>query len=155
MDALPRFDPAKLPAKYSPQRSAASRSAPTAAAAVQPPPDAGVVEYEAKYGTGRCGRAVAVRRDGSAAAYWPSGDMAVTVDAEYGSGTGQPAEDAGRESTAADTAPSSYRMMAMYRTGSGVAVSWDATGGFVQYPTGGLMLMYSSTNGTGKLYAFV
>eukprot|EP00198_Chlamydomonas_reinhardtii_P009788 XP_001699125.1 predicted protein [Chlamydomonas reinhardtii] len=39
----------------------------------------------------------------------------------------------------------------MYRAG-GVAVSWDsAGGGFVQYPSGGLMLIYSRSTGAGCL----
>lgn len=155
LDALPRFDSAKLPARYN--GALAKRAV---AEAVKPPPDAHLVEYEAKYATQRGGgKAVVVRRDGSAAAFWPGGDMAVTVDAEYGSATVATAsgpsdssdddEGGGREGGRA-AAPVSYRMMVMYRAG-GVAVSWDAQGGFAQYPSGGLMLIYSRGTGSGRV----
>ncbi|GFR51360.1 hypothetical protein Agub_g13784 [Astrephomene gubernaculifera] len=170
LDALPRFDETKLPSRYSGAQVPRSR----APAPVKPPPEAQLVDYETKYPAQRGGgRAVVVRRDGSAAAFWPGGDMAVTVDAEYGMTTAAAAEvalgsrgsgDVGdasgggggggspMASAAAATTPLSYKMMVMYRAG-GIAVSWDAAGGFVQYPSGGLMLMYSRTTGSGTCYS--
>ncbi len=43
-----------------------------------------------------------------------------------------------------------FKLMAMYRTG-GVAACWEsAGGGFVQHPTGSLMLRYDARAGTGQ-----
>ncbi|EFJ51758.1 hypothetical protein VOLCADRAFT_87559 [Volvox carteri f. nagariensis] len=162
LDALPCFDSSKLPTRYN-GAIAKPRSASTAAVA-KPPPDAHFIDYEAKYPAQRGGgKAIVIRRDGSAAVFWPGGDMAVTVDAEYGSayatapassegssddGGGEVADGGGR----ASVEPVSYKMMVMYRAG-GVAVSWDAQGGFVQFPSGGLMLMYSRSTGSGTCYS--
>ncbi|KXZ43227.1 hypothetical protein GPECTOR_97g765 [Gonium pectorale] len=162
VDALPRFDPTKLPVRYSgAPRARAAGSGPPAQPVRPPPPDAHVIDYEAKYPVNRGGgRAVVVRRDGSLAASWPGGDMAVTVDADYSSpeapeaqGDGGAAGDGAADGGGDGDAPRcSYKMMAMYRAG-GVAVSWDAQGGFVQYPGGGLMLMYSRVTGAGTCYS--
>ncbi|GIL71140.1 hypothetical protein Vretifemale_1751, partial [Volvox reticuliferus] len=162
LDALPRFESAKLPARYNGAQAKPRGSAGPAAAA-KPPPDAHLVEYEAKYPAQRGGgKAVVVRRDGSAAAFWPGGDMAATIDAEYSNayatlmGSSEGSSDGNDESdgsgSRASVTPVSYKMMVMYRAG-GVAVSWDAMGGFVQYPSGGLMLIYSRSTGSGTCYS--
>ncbi|GIL46629.1 hypothetical protein Vafri_3582 [Volvox africanus] len=162
LDALPRFDSSKLPARYN-GAPAKPRGSGGPVPIAKPPPDAHLVEYETKYPAQRGGgKAVVVRRDGSAAAFWPGGDMAVTVDAEYGNayatlagsseGSSDGSGEADGSSSRASVAPVSYKMMVMYRAG-GVAVSWDTMGGFVQYPSGGLMLMYSRSTGSGTCYS--
>ncbi|KAG2484683.1 hypothetical protein HYH03_016512 [Edaphochlamys debaryana] len=170
VDALPTFHPSKLPARYN---GAAPKRAPSVPPPVaKPPPDANVVEYELSYPRQKGGgRGIVVRRDGSASAFWPGGDMAVTVDVDYGSPAALAAATAAAESSLGDDASSSdgagdraaawpsllttplpYKMMAMYRAG-GVAVSWEEAGGFVQYPNGGLMLLYNKTTGAGSCYS--
>ncbi|GLI58443.1 hypothetical protein VaNZ11_000066 [Volvox africanus] len=162
LDALPRFDSSKLPTRYN-GAPAKPRGSAGPVSIAKPPPDAHLVEYEAKYPAQRGGgKAVVVRRDGSAAAFWPGGDMAVTVDADYGSayatlaGSSEGSSDGSGEADCscgrASVAPVSYKMMVMYRAG-GVAVSWDIMGGFVQYPSGGLMLIYSRSTGSGTCYS--
>jgi hypothetical protein len=76
--------------------------------------------------------AVLVRSDGSAALQWPDGAMAATLDPEDSAG--------------------SYRLLAMYRSVVGVAASFDSSGGFVQYPSGALMLVWNRKDGDGKCY---
>jgi hypothetical protein len=71
--------------------------------------------------------------------------MAASLDAEeappagsIGSGTGS------------STPPpiKGYRMLAMYRSITGVAASFDSSGGFVQWPSGQLMLVWDKKDGT-------
>lgn len=78
--------------------------------------------------------AVTVRSDGSASLLWPDGSMAATLDAETGF-------------------DGAYRLLAMYRSIVGVAASFDSNGGFVQYPAGGLMLVWNKKDGIGTAYA--
>lgn len=85
-----------------------------------------------------------VHSDGSASITWPEGGMAASLDAEeappagsIGSGTGS------------STPPiKGYRMLAMYRSITGVAASFDSSGGFVQWPSGQLMLVWDKKDGT-------
>lgn len=79
--------------------------------------------------------AVVVRSDGSAALQWPDGAMAASLDPQ------------------ADDSAGGYRLLAMYRSVVGVAASFDASGGFVQYPSGALMLVWNKKDGEGKCYA--
>ncbi|WIA12131.1 hypothetical protein OEZ85_012204 [Tetradesmus obliquus] len=79
--------------------------------------------------------AVVVRSNGSAALQWPDGAMAASLDPQ------------------ADDSAGGYRLLAMYRSVVGVAASFDASGGFVQYPSGALMLVWNKKDGEGKCYA--
>ncbi len=41
----------------------------------------------------------------------------------------------------------------MFRGGGSVAASYDGSGGFVQHPSGGLMLLFNRKDGTGTAYS--
>lgn len=84
------------------------------------------------YGSGV--RAVLVRSDGTAALNWPSGDLAASLDIDETEGC------------------RGYRLLAMYKSSGNVCVSFDLLGGFVQHPTGSLMLVFNKKDGTGKAY---
>ncbi|KAL6756687.1 hypothetical protein V8C86DRAFT_2642987 [Haematococcus lacustris] len=147
--ALPVFNPGKLPGSYAPSQLAGSWARKPAPA--QPPPDAGTVDFELRYAGGARCMAARVRRDGSACASWPNSDLAVTVDSDWGNaggnGSGR-AEGVGRAEPGGVGAPGpAYRLYAAYRTGGSVAVSWDAGGGFVQYPNGNVAIRYSNRDG--------
>eukprot|EP00775_Hariotina_reticulata_P003626 gene3626-3888_t len=93
--------------------------------------------HQQRYGAASCSSAaVVVRSDGSMSCTWPEGGLAVSLD---------PEEQGGRSI--------GYRLLAMYPTGSCVAVSFDSSGGFVQYPGGQLMLVWSRKDGGGTCYA--
>lgn len=77
--------------------------------------------------------AVEVRSDGSAAIQWPEGSMAAALDVE-------------------SSMNGAYRLLAMYRSVTGAAASFDSNGGFVQYPTGSLMLVWNKKDGIGTCY---
>ncbi|KAG1661096.1 hypothetical protein FOA52_012085 [Chlamydomonas sp. UWO 241] len=133
LDALPKFANAKLGATYSGREGAAPKHAPPP----PPPPDATLVDYECRYPK-YAQRAVTVKRDGSVCSYWPTGELAVTVDADHGATGG------------ATPGATPYRMVAMYRNNAGtLAASFDSvTGGFVQFPGGGVALIAGEAGGT-------
>jgi hypothetical protein len=90
--------------------------------------------------------AVLIHSDGSASLSWPEGSMAATLDPENHV---VPGSMASTSSSAGAPAPiKGYRLLAMYRTITGVAASFDSTGGFVQWPSGQLMLVWNRKDGT-------
>jgi hypothetical protein len=78
---------------------------------------------------------VSVRSDGSAIVYWPSGDVAATLDTEDAVTT------------------SKYRLLAMYAPVGNVAATFDSGGGFLQHVSGALMLVWNRRDGQGSLYS--
>ncbi len=75
--------------------------------------------------------------------------MAVSLDAEDPPPTGSIASGTGHSNTLPPI--KGYRMLAMYRSITGVAASFDSSGGFVQWPSGQLMLVWDKKE--GKAYA--
>ena len=91
------------------------------------------------------GSAVLIHSDGSASLAWPEGSLAVTLDVEE-------VVPASSRRPGTSTPPiKGYRMLAMYRSITGVAASFDSSGGFVQWPNGQLMLVWDGKD--GKAYA--
>jgi len=160
LDKLPKFEASKLPSKYSVSQ-ANEGVVKKAVTPPKPPPESQAVSFECKYARGH-GRAVTVRADGSVAAYWPNGDIAVTVDLDYSAAAPSPCV-ASRSSSprgeGGEAGPSGeppakspqplYRMFAAFRLNGNVAVSFDsASGGFIQYPSGAIAIICSPTSGT-------
>lgn len=112
----PRSIPAPKPKKEA--APAAVRQVPT-------------VSAETRYARGSQGVALVTRTDGSATAFWPGGDAAVTLDTD---------EDG------------LFKLFAVYKSGN-VALSVDAAGGFVQYANGSLLMNYNRTAGSGTWYS--
>jgi hypothetical protein len=95
-----------------------------------------------------------ISSDGSASLTWPEGAMAASLDPEEPSPAGSIASSGGaplgsssRVGAAAVPPILGYRMLAMYRSIVGVAVSCDSSGGFVQWPNGQLMLVWNKKEG--------
>lgn len=91
--------------------------------------------------------AVLIHSDGSANVTWPEGSMAATLDPEEPPVAGSIASTSS-SSPGAPAPIKGYRLLAMYRTITGVAASFDSTGGFVQWPNGQLMLVWNRKDGT-------
>lgn len=92
--------------------------------------------------------AVLIHSDGSASLTWPEGSMAATLDAEEPPPNGSIASTGGSSTASSLPLIKGYRLLAMYRTITGVAASFDSSGGFVQWPNGQLMLVWNKKDGT-------
>jgi len=92
--------------------------------------------------------AVLIHSDGSASLSWPEGSMAATLDPEEPPPAGSIASSSGFPSGSSVAPIKGYRLLAMYRTVTGVAASFDSSGGFVQWPNGNLMLVWNKRDGT-------
>jgi hypothetical protein len=93
-----------------------------------------LLRFVCRYEHSTAAAAVLVSSDGSAALQWPDGSMAATLDPDDSAAGG------------------GYRLLAMYRSVVGVAASFDGSGGFVQHPSGALMLVWNKKDGEGKCY---
>lgn len=101
--------------------------------------------------------AVVVRGDGSACVYYPSGDLAASLDPDNttSSSTGRASGGGGKAdgSRGSSAGGGRFRLLAMYAGSNGnVAASYDSGGGFVQYPSGALALLVSGSSGLGTHY---
>lgn len=56
------------------------------------------------------------------------------------------------DADAAGGGAGTFRLLAMYRSAACVAASFDAGGGFAQYPSGGLMLVWNRKDGCASCY---
>lgn len=99
--------------------------------------------------------AVLIHSNGSASLTWPEGGMAASLDPEEALQTGGTASSTrSTSSSVSATSPpiQGYRLLAMYRSITCVAASFDSSGGFVQWPNGQLMLVWSKKERQGTAY---
>eukprot|EP00873_Tetraselmis_striata_P038592 jgi/Tetstr1/458856/TSEL_004365.t1 len=93
----------------------------------------GLQEYTVNYPDNSA--AVFIRGDGSARILWPNSDVAITCESESLDGR------------------RSFRLYAQYRVTGKLAAAFQPDGsGFVQFPHGGLFLMYNVDSGEGTVY---
>mmetsp|Transcript_4681 Transcript_4681/g.8518 ORF Transcript_4681/g.8518 Transcript_4681/m.8518 type:complete len:976 (-) Transcript_4681:103-3030(-) len=142
-----------------------------AAAAAAVPIDANVVEFELFYPSRGSSqplssapafsqKALVIRRNGAATAFWPDGSPAITIDADYSNPIDVSMSDGGEEenessSTLNNVSSSkitpSFQVCAMYRSGMLAATWHQIQRGTVQYPKGSAALI-GSGSGSGTVY---
>lgn len=79
--------------------------------------------------------------------------MAVTLIPEDPPAAGSIASSTSSNAAVSTVAPiKGYRLLAMYRNVTGVAASFDSSGGFAQWPNGQLMLVWNKLKREGRAY---
>lgn len=94
-----------------------------------------------------------IHSNGSASLTFPEGGMAASLDPEEAPPTGGSRSTSSSSVSATSPPIQGYRLLAMYRSITCVAASFDSSGGFVQWPNGQLMLVWSKKERQGTAYA--